>query len=170
MKKKYTRQNKWLLLAPVCRESGATGTLQTLVRLEQIDICSIWGQDIRETSTILSDNPTGAWGTGNGDGWAKAGERQKDRVRHQEEDWETWRNAVTAPRLKPLDPPSLLLFPLVSTAMLRIPLAKQHLGCISKRREGTSGVLAPWLMIRRLGSDQWFGRALWNTTTLGAAK
>lgn len=98
------------------------------------------GHDIRETSTIPSDNPIGAGGTGNGDGW-RGGKREKTRVRHQQKKRETWRNAATAPSLKPLDLPSLLLFPLVSTTSLRIPPADWHVG--SPRRKGTSGCFLP---------------------------
>lgn len=57
-----------------------------------------------------------------------------------EEDRETWRNAATAPSLKTLDPPSLLLFPLVSTTSWRIPLADWHVGCISTEKSAWVGV------------------------------
>lgn len=36
------------------------------------------GHDIRETSMIPSDNPIGAGGTGNGDGWRGESERRPE--------------------------------------------------------------------------------------------
>lgn len=129
---------------------------------------SIWGQDIRETSTILSDNPIGAWGTGNGNGWGESERGRRGRSETSaEEDRETWRNAATAPSLKTPDPPSLLLFPLVSTTSRRIPLADWHVGCISTRRRGASGCSLPDWWSAAPWSDQTFWGTLWNKTTLG---
>lgn len=71
--------------------------------------------------------------------------RRKREERSQtsaEDDRETWRNAATAPSLKSLDLPSLLLFLLVLTTSQRIPLADWHVGCISTRR-GAVWVFSP---------------------------
>lgn len=47
------------------------------------------GHDIRETSMIPSDNPIGAGGTGNGDGWrGKAREEQSETSAEEERDME----------------------------------------------------------------------------------
>lgn len=100
-------------------------------------------------------------------GKAREGDGQSETS--AEEDRETWRNAATAPSLKLLDPPSLLLFPLVSTTSPRIPLADWHVGCISTSRRGTSGCLLPdwWPAVTNLISDL---EEHWNKTPLGMAK
>lgn len=67
-------------------------------------------------------------------GKARVGDGQSETS--AEEDGETWRNAATAPSLKPPDPPNLLLFHLVSTARPRIPLADWHVGSTRAERKG----------------------------------
>lgn len=120
--------------------------------------CSVWGQVIRETSAILSDNPIGARGTGNRDGW-------RERGRGKRTEWDSSRG-----RQKDMEECNYRSKPKTCWSAKSAPLSPR----LNHKPEDSSGWLAwcglhphqdkrkvlgfaPWLMIPRHWSDQFSG-------------
>lgn len=161
---------KLLLLAPVQRwEMSSRVTADRQLGPGQAQSAAFKGHDIRETSVILSDNPIGAWGSGNGNGWG--GEKEKNGVRHQQRKTER-HGGMQLPlqAWNPLIRQVCSSSPLVSTTSPRIPPGWLACGLNLHKKERNVWASAGWLMSLRRWCDWWFGGTLRYKTTLGAAK